>query len=122
MRATGLAVELAHKLAKERGCGSVSWEDLQVVHLSGDTLFVNDSDKWRKARSVDLQLQERDCLFALEVFRAQRELLCNLGLNLWAVDKPMGRQLGSHDLVAEYSQPNSLVLGFAYLLAWALCC
>ena len=32
-----------------------------------------------------------------------------------------GKKLGSHDLVAEYNHPNSLVLGFAYFLAWASC-
>ena len=43
LRATGLAVELAHKLAKEKGSGNVCWEDLQLVSLSGDTLLVHDS-------------------------------------------------------------------------------
>ena len=41
LRATGLAVELAHKLAKEKGSGNVCWEDLRLVPVSGDALFVH---------------------------------------------------------------------------------
>ena len=30
LRAIGLAVELAHRLARDKGSGSVSWQDLQL--------------------------------------------------------------------------------------------
>jgi hypothetical protein len=45
------------------------------------------------------------------LFAAQRKLFFDLGLNLWAVDQKMPRQLGSHDLVAEFVEPGSLVPG-----------
>ena len=69
--------------------------------------------------ALSLQLLEKDSRFALEVFRAQRKQLYEVGLNLWAVDKRMPRQLGSHDLVAEFVHPESLVLGCAFLFVCA---
>ena len=64
LRATGLALELAHKLAKEKGTGNVCLEDLRHVRVTGETLMVNASG-WRKSRGINLQLEKRDCAFAL---------------------------------------------------------
>ena len=60
--------------------------------------------RWRKVSGsckFDLQLKEQE--LALAVFREQRLLLDSLHLNVWSLDKPRGRQLGFHDLVAEFS-------------------
>ena len=82
LRAIGLAVELAHKQARKKGSGALTCEDVQRVHLSGSTLKVFEGGRWRKAASAYLELLPRDCAFTLDVFRAQRQLLFDLGLNV----------------------------------------
>ena len=83
LRAIGLAVELAHKQAKKKGLGAITFEDVEQVRLSGDTLRVREAqtDRWRKAASAYLKLLPRDSAFTLDLFRAQRQLLFDLDLN-----------------------------------------
>ena len=52
LRAIGLADELAHKLAKDKGFGVASWQDLGQVRVSGKTARVNEGGRWRKVPSV----------------------------------------------------------------------
>ena len=87
LRAIGLAVELAYKQARKKGSGALTCEDVRIVRLSGDALRVKESrgDRWRKTACANLELLQRDCDFTLDVFRAQRHLLFDLGLNVQRV-------------------------------------
>jgi len=60
LRAIGLAVELAHKVAKAKGSGAVTARDVGELQLSGDSLRVKELGKWRKATSVKMQVPEQD--------------------------------------------------------------
>ena len=104
LRAAGLAIELAHKLARDKGFGNVSANDLSHVSISGPRLRVCIDGTWRKlshASSVTLQLQKKDHVFALEVFQKQRVRLSEMGLNVWQVDPHVGHQVVSPDLLAD---------------------
>ena len=47
LRVVGFAYELGHKVARERGLGSLSSEDFKLVTVSGG-VRVRASDRWRK--------------------------------------------------------------------------
>ena len=66
-----------------KGLGAVTFEDVEQVRLSGDTLRVREAqtDRWRKAAPAYLKLLPRDSAFTLDLFRAQRQLLFDLDLN-----------------------------------------
>ena len=48
LRAAGLAIELAHKLARSEGYGNVHAGALSHVSISGSRLRVYVGDRWRK--------------------------------------------------------------------------
>ena len=59
LRAVGLAYELGHKLALEKGVLALTWEDLRSVSVSG-TFRLKDGARWRAARKHCLQLRPQD--------------------------------------------------------------
>ena len=104
LRAAGLAIELAHKLARSEGYGNVHAGALSHVSISGSRLRVYVGDRWRKVSrtsSVSLAVQKRDRAIAFEAFRKQRVRCAEMGLNIWTVDPPMPRQMVSPDLLAD---------------------
>ena len=107
LRAVGLAVEAAHKLAREQGRGQVSAEGVAQVSVSGAGVRVWDEGRWRAIRKCQLELDTRDAQLACDIFGQHRSFLYDLGLNIWFVDLSLGRQAGSLDLVCDFSVDNS---------------
>ena len=112
LRACGLAVELAHKLARDVGFGAMSSSDLFHIYLSGPHLRICDTNRWRKvapSKSVTLQLLPVDAKLAFKVFTQQREFLADMGLNVWQVDPHITRRgITSPDLIVDAGPTFSL--------------
>ncbi len=108
-QAAGLAVELAHKLVCRRvkSVSEISEEDVSHVKVSGDSVKAHGR---RQPGGVDLPLQSSERKLAVEVFKAQRQLLGSLHINAYTAD--VRRQGGSHDLVADFSKEPYPVVGF----------
>ena len=107
LRACGLAVEKAHKAARDRGLGNVCENDVKHVLVSGDSLLALVNGRMRRVISCRLDVQPSEQKLALTLLREQRLLFSSLSLNLWFVDKAMGGGLGFHDLVGEFSTANN---------------
>lgn len=83
LRAVGLALEQAHKVARDQGCGRVDADAVGSVSLSGSGLTVSENNRWRGIRNCELQLERSDAQLAVDVFKQQRAFLHDLGVNLW---------------------------------------
>ena len=59
LRVVGLAVELGHKLALQKGVLQVTANDLDHVHVSG-TLQLTENGWLRKLRSYSLEVRKQD--------------------------------------------------------------
>jgi hypothetical protein len=104
LRAVGLAIELAHKIARDKGFGKVAASDLATVNISGSGLQACIDNTWRKVAQgniVKLQLLATDRKLALSVFQKQRAHIADLGLNIWHVDVKMGNGIVSPDLIVD---------------------
>ena len=101
LRIVGLAYELGHKLAHEKGLWAVTWEDLRYVNVSG-TVRVRENNRWRAARSQVVQMQKEDAMLAHALLRKQLAIVCNdLRLNVCEVD--VKSATGSLDLVGYFT-------------------
>ena len=105
LRAVGLAVELAHKVARDSGRGSVTAAALGVVRVSGSGVRILHDEQWKSVRNCRLRLQGNDAELAMQVFLKQRSFLCDLAFNIWQVD--VGVPGGALDLVGDFSLNNS---------------
>lgn len=100
----GLAVELGHKLCRDRkGLGKLTPGDLTKLHIAGDTLQLKDDNRWRKLRSCTLKVKRLDAALALETVHKQRKLFSDINFNCWDVDAPMPAGLGNYDVLGEFS-------------------
>lgn len=111
LRAVGLAVEEAHKLAKRTGTGKVTVEDLEEVRVTGDKVQVKEGKRWRKVARAVVGLRREEAVLALELFTQQRAELASEWLNIWLVDVSTKSRKGSHDLLGEFSYPEAPVAG-----------
>ena len=105
LRAVGLAVELAHKVARDSGRGSVTAAALGVVRVSGSGVKILHDEQWKAVRNCRLRLQGNDAELAAQVFLKQRSFFCDLGFNIWQVD--VGVPGGALDLVGDFSMDNN---------------
>lgn len=106
LRAVGLSLELGWKLARDRGLSAVTAGDLRQVHVSGE-LRIKSGERWRAARTCDLELRVEDANLAEKLLVKQRGLLTDLRINVWAVDcNPGGRRSVTFDLVGDFSGPQ----------------
>ena len=118
LRAAGLAVELAHKLARDIGFGQISHANLLKIQLSGPRLKIREAQRWRKiasGMSITLKIAPADAKLAFNIFKKQREFLADMGLNVWQVDPRIAiADVKSPDLIADAGPTSCLSLtGFA---------
>lgn len=109
LRAVGLAVEAAWKLARD--AGEVTAEALQEVALSGQNLQILDDRVFRKVRACTLKLQEEDRQLANKIFHAQWQWLHDLKANPWFADQnfPAGCGCqGAFDLICYLAQGKKI--------------
>ena len=97
LRAVGLSVEEGWKLSKTLGLASVTAEHLAQVRISGELLV-----KGVKAKDCELQLQSRDASLSVTLLRAQRALLTDLKVNVWAVDQQDSGGGRTYDLLGDF--------------------
>ena len=81
LRAVGLSLELGWKKARDAGLGAVTAEDLRRVHVTGELLVQGVA-----AQECDLQLRKADTDLVKTLLHKQRDLLDDLGFNVWYVD------------------------------------
>jgi hypothetical protein len=112
LRAAGLAVELAHKLARDVGFGAVDRDSLSRVTVSGPRVRVYTSARWRKVAansSLMLKVLPAEATLSYSVFKEQREWLADMGLNIWQVDPPIARRgVKSPDLLVDVGPTSFL--------------
>ena len=102
LRAVGLAVELGHKAAREKGVASLSSADVAAVRVVG-ALQVLEGGRWRGARSCTLRLGSAEVALAKAVVQKQRTVLADLRLNIWSLDVDMVRASGAFDMLGDFS-------------------
>lgn len=113
VRAVGLAVEELHKKSCNKGLSVLveSGEALRVQltgsRQRGDLELLQDS-VFRKASTCTLELAKKDADLAKKLAVKQRAYLLDLGANAWHPDRPLGRGLGSADLLCDLCPPAKL--------------
>ena len=79
----GLAVELAHKKAKEIGLGNVPEDKLPFVTFSPAAgVKVQRGNTWCQEESAVIQVSPDQASVALAVVNKQRKLFSDMGLNI----------------------------------------
>lgn len=112
LRAAGLCLELALKTGFLKGFHSVTEEELQTVTLHGqDFLVKTQTGSWQRSEKVVLDMTADVVAFVLSAYKTLLSILHKLGFNVVAVDKRIPGGVGSHDLLASYITPQSLVDG-----------
>ena len=112
LRAAGLAVELAHKLARDVGFGAIDQKKLCSISISGPSVRVYESSRWRKVgpkTTVTLKVLPAEAELSYKVFREQRTWLGDMGLNVWHVDPPVAKKgVTSPDLIVDVGATSPL--------------
>lgn len=98
VRAIGLAVELAWKLALGNGFQQVDECSLASIHISGDVKVNN-----RNVEGADVDLRKADSGSALAIYQETCKLLLLLGFMATAVDVRVPRRRWCHDLVGSFA-------------------
>ena len=107
LRAAGLALEKAHKCARDKGGGNTGLDDVAHVSVSGPSVVALVEGRMRKVKTCRLDVQLAEQTLVLTLLREQRLLFASMFLNLWYVDKSMRGGLGFHDLVGEFSTDSN---------------
>ncbi len=108
IRVVGLCLEKAYKVSCIKGLSLLELEDLATLDISGK-LEVKTGATWKAASKCTLKVREPEANLAMQICKKQRAWLHDLGVNLWAVDKPMGIKRGSFDLLGDMSQQTGLM-------------
>jgi hypothetical protein len=112
LRAAGLCLELALKVAFLKGFHSVQAEELQAVDLHGNDLYVlTDGGAWRKVQAATLDITSEVVEFTLAAYRALLAMMLRVGLNIHAVDKQIPGGNGYHDLVVSWLTTSRILTG-----------
>ena len=94
-------MERGWKLARDKGLGAVSGEDLRRVRVTGQLRLCTE-DRWRAAAACTLQVRPEDAALATTLLRKQRALLSDLGINVWIVDRRTSGSSTTYDLLADF--------------------
>ena len=106
-RAVGLAVEKAHRAAKDKGQGEVQASDVEAVHVIGDLQILQNGSFVDLARGgCSLALQPAEQQIAVALMKKQREFLSDCGINFEpCVFSPVLRK--GLDLVGDFSSSRN---------------
>ena len=97
LRAVGLSVEKGWKLSKTLGPASITTEHVAQVRISGELLV-----QGVQTQECNLQLRPCDAKLSVALLRAQRALLTDLKVNVWAVDQQDSGGGRTYDLLGDF--------------------
>lgn len=104
----GLAVELAHKKAREIGLGNVSEDKLPFVTFSPAAgVKVKRGNTWCQEESAVIQVSPDQASVALAVVNKQRKWFSDMGLNIWHVDVYRPAVKKGVDMIADFSNSKA---------------
>ena len=111
VRVVGMAVEKGHKVARDRGLGSVKEADLGKVLVAGKLLACLNGT-WKGIHRCDLSLQPQDAKLSLVVVHQQRTYLADLGFSAYRLDVNLQREVGATlDMVGDFVPSRANVPG-----------
>ena len=107
-RAVGLAVELVHKLARDKKwLLGITHEDVQTVFVQSN-LQVERDGRWVHAQECTLALKQADADLAIAIAKRQRKFFSDMDANIFYLDRYLEISGLRLDMQVDFSVRNQL--------------